>query len=599
MAYLVLARKYRPATLAQLVGQDHIARALSNALAMQRIPHAMLFCGARGTGKTSTARIIAKMLNCVSGPTDHPCGVCAACSEIAAGTSVDVHELDAASNRGIDQIRELRSGVGYAPQRDRYKVYIVDEAHMLTEQAANAFLKTLEEPPAHVVFVLATTDPQKLPVTIRSRCQRYDFRRVKAQDVVKRLAEICQSENVACDQDSLYLVAREGDGSMRDSLSLLDQVIAFGGDHLDADGVAELLGVADRGRMHLLLRSLLARDAHGALVAIGAANDHGLDLRTLARTMALESRDLLLVRLSGEQAKQLVDRSDTEIDTLRQMCDKVSDANLERLSHVLLELAETAAKARYPRLVLELGAVRLCRAPALVDVGELAARVEALLAAGGRVLQRPAGSGGSGAMPPPVAPPRPGPQGGGGFLAQQPQPQPQPQPQQQQQQQPQPLSTPELKATLRPTAPVAAPPLVTDGELRQIHRVIHDQWSRPADASLVDSMVVAGCSGRELRLGVGNEFLLNQCQRPETLQLLRGAVDLAFGGQWQVSVVFDARARTECHQAKTAANQQRQCMQAETALRQDVRVQAAVAALDATVVAAFAAGYDRGDEGNS
>ncbi len=590
MAYLVLARKYRPATLAELVGQDHIARALSNALAMQRIPHAMLFCGARGTGKTSTARIIAKMLNCANGPTDAPCGVCASCCEIAAGTSIDVQEMDAASNRGIDQIRELRSGVGYAPQRDRYKVYIVDEAHMLTEQAANAFLKTLEEPPPHVVFVLATTDPQKLPVTIRSRCQRYDFRRVRAQEVVKRLTSICHSEGVACDQDSLYLVAREGDGSMRDSLSLLDQVIAFGGDSLDVDGVAALLGVADRGRMHLLLRSLLQRDAHGALMGLGAANDHGLDLRTLARTLALEARDLLLVRLSGNQARQLVDRSDSEIDALRQMCAGVGDADLERLSHILLELAETAAKSRYPRLVLEMGAVRLCRAPTLADVGELAARVEALLAAGGRVLPRPGNSGappapaGPASRPPPLA-------SGGGMLAA-------------------PVSTPALKESLKPVAPppaatsgpAATPPVralamarVGDAELVSVQQVLRDELGKPAEASLLDSMVVSACQGGTLQLGVGNEFLLGQCQRPDTLALLTTAVERSFGGSWQLSVAYDARARTESRQAKTTALRERERLQAETALRQDVRVQAVVQALDGSIVAANIAGPARSD----
>ena len=408
MAYVVLARKYRPATLTELVGQEHIARALCNAIEMNRVPHALLFCGARGTGKTSTARIVAKMLNCVNGPTPHPCGVCSACKEITASNCIDVHELDAASNRGIDEIRELRSGVGYAPVRDRRKIYIIDEAHMLTNEAANAFLKTLEEPPAHVSFILATTDPQRLPITIRSRCQRYDFRRVKAGDVVQRLAEICTSEGVKAELESLYLVAREGDGSMRDSLSVLDQVIAFGGAELKAEEVAGLLGVADRNRTHALLLSLLTRNSQLAIESVAAAHDHGMDLKTFARTIAMEARDVLVTRLTGTNAKDLVDRAQSEIEQLAAMSAGVETPELERLAHVLLELAEQVARASHPRLTLELGVVRLCRAPALVDVASLATRVESMLAGGrGSLPNRGSGSfgasGGSGPTRPPVA----------------------------------------------------------------------------------------------------------------------------------------------------------------------------------------------------
>ncbi len=379
MSYVVLARKYRPADLQALVGQEHIARALRNAIAMDRVAHAFLFCGARGTGKTSTARILAKMLNCKEGPTAEPCGVCPACTEIASSTSIDVHELDAASNRGIGEIRELREGVGYAPARDRHKIYIIDEAHMLTTEAANAFLKTLEEPPPHVVFVLATTDPQRLPVTIRSRCQRYDFRRIRSSEVVQQLATICASEGVTIEQEALYLIAREGDGSMRDSLSVLDQVIAFGGAEMAASEVAALLGVADRNRTAQLIRALLERDAPAALSAVGAAHTHGMDLRVFGRTLAMEARDLLMVRLMGSAARDLVDRSETEVQALSDLVAQVQTNELERLAHVLLELAETIARSRHPRLVMEMSVVRLCRAPALRDVSELAGRVEALL----------------------------------------------------------------------------------------------------------------------------------------------------------------------------------------------------------------------------
>ncbi len=593
MGYVVLARKYRPAGLAELVGQEHIRRALSNALAMKRIPHALLFCGARGTGKTSTARIVAKMLNCQQGPTDSPCGQCSACREVSASSSVDVQELDAASNRGIDEIRELRSGVGYAPQRDRYKIYIVDEAHMLTDAAANAFLKTLEEPPPHVVFILATTDPQKLPITIRSRCQRYDFRRVKAQDVVGRLGSICEAEGIAYDQDALFLVAREGDGSMRDSLSLLDQVIAFGGDRLDTETVAALLGVADRGRTHQLLQALCKRDTAQALAALGAAHDYGLDLKTLGRTLAMEARDVLVVRLAGSAAAQLVDRSDSEIEALRQLADGTGDADLERLSHVLLELAETAATARYPRLVLELGVVRLCRAAQLADVAELTARIEALLAAGPRLAPpRPMGGGSAGpALPPPGAYRPQGGPGPGSHAAPSAQPPaalPRPAPL--------PVSAEQTKALLRPSAPLPplAPPtpMVSDDDLGRLQAAARELSGNPAHASLLDSVVVTRCGAGELDLGIANEFLLQQAGRPEMLELFARSAAHAFGGAWQVRAVHDGRARTDCRSARNARAKETQLASAEATLRQHAAVRAVATALDGTLVAVYPEGAD-------
>ncbi|MBI5609553.1 MAG: DNA polymerase III subunit gamma/tau [Deltaproteobacteria bacterium] len=580
MAYLVLARKYRPETLAALVGQDHIARALGNALAMKRIPHALLFCGARGTGKTSTARIVAKMLNCEQGPTETPCGICSACREITAGNSVDVQELDAASNRGIDEIRELRSGVGFAPSRDRYKVYIVDEAHMLTDQAANAFLKTLEEPPAHVVFILATTDPQRLPVTIRSRCQRYDFKRVRAQDVVKRLEWICQQEQVACDVDALYLIAREGDGSMRDALSLLDQVIAFAGAKLDSDTVAGLLGVADRARTHQLLKGLLDRDAGMALAAVGAAHENGMDLRTLARNLALDARDLMVVKLAGTQARQLIDRSDSEVEELQKLAGNTPVAELERISHVLLEVAEQVNRARHGRLALELGLVRLCRAPQMVDVAELAARVESLLALGPRAVvpgSRP-GGGATGAAPtgaPGGAPGgsygRPGGYGASPRTAQA-----------------APASEP--GGVLRPVevgvraGDVATPvKVVGDADLPALTAAVAQRLQRPIEASLLDQAVVASCRGRTLQLGWANEFLVGQAGRPELLELFSQAAGLLWGGHWQVGALMDPRARTDSLVAKSGRDREEKRQVSEASLRRLPAVQAVMTAFGGTI----------------
>ncbi len=582
MAYLVLARKYRPETLAALVGQDHIARALGNALAMKRIPHALLFCGARGTGKTSTARIVAKMLNCEQGPTETPCGTCSACREITAGNSVDVQELDAASNRGIDEIRELRSGVGFAPSRDRYKVYIVDEAHMLTDQAANAFLKTLEEPPAHVVFILATTDPQRLPVTIRSRCQRYDFKRVRAQDVVKRLEWICQEEQVACDLDALYLIAREGDGSMRDALSLLDQVIAFAGAKLDSDTVAGLLGVADRARTHQLLRGLLDRDAGTALAAVGAAHENGMDLRTLARNLALDARDLMVVKLAGTQARQLVDRSDSEVEELQKLAGNTPVAELERISHVLLEVAEQVNRARHGRLALELGLVRLCRAPQLVDVAELAARVESLLALGPRAAVPGSRQGGGAASGAPAGGAVGGSYGRSGGYGASPR-----------SAQAAPASDP--GGVLRPVAVgvrasdpgpspgAAAVKVVGDADLPALTAAVAQRLQRPIESSLLDQAVVASCKGRTLQLGWANEFLVGQAGRPEVLDLFSQAAGLLWGGHWQVGAMMDSRARTDSLVAKSGRDREEKRQVSEASLRRLPAVQAVMTAFGGTI----------------
>ncbi len=550
---------------------------------MKRIPHALLFCGARGTGKTSTARIVAKMLNCEHGPTETPCGTCSACREITAGNSVDVQELDAASNRGIDEIRELRSGVGFAPSRDRYKVYIVDEAHMLTDQAANAFLKTLEEPPAHVVFILATTDPQRLPVTIRSRCQRYDFKRVRAQDVVKRLEWICGQEEVACDLDALYLIAREGDGSMRDALSLLDQVIAFAGAKLDSDTVAGLLGVADRARTHQLLKGLIDRDAGQALAAVGAAHENGMDLRTLARNLALDARDLMVVKLAGTQGRQLVDRSDSEVEDLQKLAGNTPVAELERISHVLLEVAEQVNRARHGRLALELGLVRLCRAPQLIDVAELAARVESLLALGPRALggsrsgggTAASGSPGGGASAPSGSYGRPGGYGASSHQAGA-------------------ASPANATAVLRPVESGARPgdlprPLkvVGDADLAALQATVSDKLEADITASLLGSAVVVACRGRTLQLGWANEFLAEQAGHPDVIQLFSKGASLLWGGSWQVTTGIEGRARTDSSIAKEARERESSRQTTEATLRGLPAIQAVMSAFGGSITRVY------------
>lgn len=612
MSYLVLARKYRPQTLDELVGQQHIARALSNAIRMDRVAHAYLFCGARGTGKTSTARIVAKMLNCVDGPTVTPCGTCRACSEIATGNSIDVYELDAASNRGVNEIRELREGVGYAPARDRHKIYIVDEAHMLTTEASNAFLKTLEEPPAHAIFILATTDPQRLPITIRSRCQRYDFRRIRAADVVNALRAIVAAESVELGDDALYLVAREGDGSMRDSLSVLDQVIAFGGETPSAEEVAGLLGVADRTRTAGLISALLQRDVLAALQALAAAHGHGIDLRTFARNVAMEARDVLVVRLSEAAAAELVDRSSTELAALKEIAEGVETPELERLAHVLLETAEAVAQARHPRLLLEMGIVRLCRASKLTDVGELAARVDGLLRRGGVPRK------GLRASPPPQAATQERGQSAGSSMpsrgrvdtpsarssrapagtkpAEEPSrpgassaPQSPVSSTSQSVRVVAPASSAVQKraATPTPAAPAPAassstsPPSATkprgrslrDSDLATWERVLRDDLDDAVNAALLSQAVVQSSGIGRVALGFRNQFYANKALAREVVVALQKAAERAFSGSYEVQIAgIDDRARTDSLTAKQHVAKKQAKADEVVALRNDEAV---------------------------
>src|SRR5262245_6608802 len=279
--YKVLARRWRPQQFSDLIGQEAIAQALQGAITAQRVAHAYLFTGARGVGKTTTARILAKALNCREGPTCTPCDRCDSCEGVAAGDDVDVLEIDGASNRGIDEVRELRQNVNLRPTRGRYKIYIIDEVHMLTREAFNALLKTLEEPPEHVKFIFATTDPQKIPVTILSRCQRFDFGTIGNDRIQKRLEGIVQAEGIEVDESVLELVTRRASGSMRDALSLMDQLLAFGGERVTAEQVHQLLGTANEDRLLQLATSLIDRDAGKAIDAVDEAESHGVQLGEL------------------------------------------------------------------------------------------------------------------------------------------------------------------------------------------------------------------------------------------------------------------------------------------------------------------------------
>ena len=411
MSYIVLARKWRPQTFADLTGQDHVTRTLTNAIHLKRVPHAMLFTGARGVGKTSSARIIAMALNCVTGPTPSPCGSCDACTEIQRGVSVDVIEIDGASNRGIGEIRELRDGVRYAPQRDRNKIYIIDEVHMLTTEAFNALLKTLEEPPPNVHFIFATTEVHKIPVTILSRCQRFDFRRISHADIVSRLSYIVEQEKLDIPAEVLHLVARQAAGGMRDALSQLDQIIAFAGPSATVEQVAPLLGAAERSRLFAISRALLDKNLQLALETVDEIAAYGGDMGHFAEQLIGHFRDLTVVAVSNAP-ERLTSLSDAEIGEARQQVQGRSPELLHRMFEELVQSSEAITRSLFPKLLLEMALIRLCAMEPVVRAEELIARFEAL--AGGRRSPPSGGSSGSGGGQPhvpqsasPEPPPRP------------------------------------------------------------------------------------------------------------------------------------------------------------------------------------------------
>jgi DNA polymerase-3 subunit gamma/tau len=369
--YTVLARRYRPQQFADLVGQEAVARALTNALKSNRVAHAYLFTGPRGVGKTSTARILAKALNCVRGPTPTPCDQCDVCGSISAGEDVDVLEIDGASNNKVDEVRELRSNVQYRPSRSRFKIYIIDEVHMLSTSAFNALLKTLEEPPPHVKFIFATTEVQKIPVTILSRCQRFDFAGIGTPGIVARLREIVAGEKVQADDDALDLVARRAGGSMRDAQSLLDQLLAFGGDRLTADQVHQLLGTAGDERVLELAAAVLDRNPARALELVGRAADEGLQLGEVLDQLIAYWRDLMVLNCTGGQAADL-SVAPRHRDTLaRQAAALKLDTILAGLD-VLSGARARLRSSSHGRVLVEMALVRLGRLDDLVALSQVA-----------------------------------------------------------------------------------------------------------------------------------------------------------------------------------------------------------------------------------
>jgi DNA polymerase-3 subunit gamma/tau len=376
MSYQVLARKWRPQTFDEMVGQDFISRTLKNAVRTARVAHAFLFTGSRGVGKTSAARILAKCLNCDQGPTPEPCNDCSSCKEITEGRSLDVYEIDGASNTSVDDIRELRENVKYLPRPGKRRVYIIDEVHMLSKSAFNALLKTLEEPPEHVVFIFATTEPHKVPETIQSRCQRFDFRRIPRAKILERLQEMARSEGLEIDDRTMTAVARAADGSMRDAQSLLDQIISYCGSSVSNDAVAEILGIAGREYFFRISEAILGQDPKGCIEALDDVYRSGYDINQFYQDLAEHFRNLLIARLMPDPASVL-EMAEGEIQELKKQAEKASPEDLRRLVSILLKAEEDILRSHLPRMGMEITLIKMAHLGRLEPLDKILAKITA------------------------------------------------------------------------------------------------------------------------------------------------------------------------------------------------------------------------------
>jgi DNA polymerase-3 subunit gamma/tau len=376
-SYEVLARKYRPQSFSELTGQEHVSRTLQNAIDSGRVAHAFLFTGARGVGKTSTARILAKTLNCEQGVTHEPCNACPQCIEITKGTSTDVFEIDGASNNGVEDVRELRDSIKYLPSHSRYKIIIIDEVHMLSTNAFNALLKTLEEPPEHVKFIFATTEPHKLPITILSRCQRFDFKRVPVAKIITRLREIADKERVIISDSALTLIARKGDGSMRDSLTAFDQVLAFCDSSVSDEDVVTLIGAVDPRLLADISAAVFNGDTQGVLAGIKRVDTVGYNMRQFCQDLIEHFRYLLVIR-SVKKPEEILDLADAELEELRQQAAGFSALDIQRRLTLLIKADGEMAFASFQRLILEMALLKAAVLVPIIPINELIEKIKLL-----------------------------------------------------------------------------------------------------------------------------------------------------------------------------------------------------------------------------
>ncbi len=375
MSYQVLARKYRPQRFEEVIGQRHVTQTLQNALELKRIHHAYLFTGARGIGKTTVARILAKALNCEKGVSKEPCNQCIGCQEILDGKSLDVQEIDGASNTGVDDVRQIREQTKYLPAKGRYKIYIIDEVHMLSQAAFNALLKTLEEPPEKTYFLLATTESHKIPATILSRCQRYDFKRIRTQELVLSLESIAKMEGIEASGEALHLIAHEAQGSLRDAQSLFDQAVAFAGKKLGFESLKEMLGFLDRAQFFKLLEAVLKKERQGALEQLNAFYQTGADLNRLAQDLFTNLRHLFLIR-SLDAVPDWLDLPKEELEKLRSLSSFVSLEEIDQMVQLAYRGIEDIGRSAFPKMLLEVLLIRMTLVSQVVPLTEVLEKLE-------------------------------------------------------------------------------------------------------------------------------------------------------------------------------------------------------------------------------
>jgi len=513
-SYEVIARRWRPRTFDEMVGQRNVTETLKNAIATNRVAHAFLFAGPRGVGKTTTARILAKALNCDRGPTPAPCGTCGACEEIAAGRSLDCLEVDAASNTQVEKIRDLLETVQYVPTRGRHKVYIIDEAHMLSSSSFNALLKTLEEPPPRVVFILATTEPHRIPATIHSRCQRHDFRLLGAREIVGRLREIVEAEQATAEDEVLVLLARAASGSLRDAQSLLDQAIASLGNRLEAERVADLLGLVKADVLTEAAEAILTRDAARALGLVDRLATHGQDLRQVALELTAHLRDLLILKMCPEPGA-LLEGARVSVEAARRQAERAAVPELELMIKTLQQVEGEMRRAPQPRFLLEMALIRLTEIRHLQGLPEILGRLVALE---GRLPGGPTMPAATGELPlfgsRPAAAERPARPAQGREISPPP---------------------PAARTSQGPAAPSAATD-VTVGWAAVVGRL----RGRKRLASVLTEVEPIGLTGDTLILEVknGNAFVRDTLEDPDTRRLIAEAAAEAFGRRLRIEYRF-------------------------------------------------------------
>lgn len=493
MTHQIIALKFRPSAFDQLIGQEHIRTTLKRAIETGRIHHAFLFTGARGVGKTSTARILAKALNCQNGPTASPCDTCKSCQEITQGSSLDVREIDGASNTGVDDVRQLREDARYLPNSGRYRIYIIDEVHMLSNNAFNALLKTLEEPPAHVIFIFATTEPHKIPDTILSRTQRYDFRLISHKKIVEHLKSICDKEKVAIDDAALHLISQEGAGSMRDAQTILEQVIANAEGTIRVESVTQSLGLPDRQLLLDCLKAITEGNGQSLLHIVKSLYDHGHDLKHFCQDLLQQLRHLEVIKTVPNQAASLLDIPDDEVAFLQEIAAPLTPFEIHRLFNLLAQDYYAISHSPIPKVALEMALLRTIATPPLEDIATL---IEELRSGH----------------------PQPGSSAHGTTATVA-------------------MKTPASRPT--PTTPTPAKPANWDGVLAQV------QSQKPRLASFLKEVKVLQCNAQKIELGVpNNPFFVSQMSEEADRQILLQAAKLIFGQQpeLKVNIIDDLKA---------------------------------------------------------